>query len=188
MNFAASRVVVHAFCAPRVRAVCFYSPDIAAMTKATTDKLFVNLSASQTRKRLKGHGFGVKKVEAAGRNQSVIVHTATEGHLRELESLFADVMSSSSHADLDIPVENLRNLGTASAVWLREIGVHTRSDLERLGPVLAYRLVKQRLANTSLNLLWAGADLVDRKSRNAGFSVRVAATRINQAAFSNRFC
>lgn len=38
----------------------------AAMTKAALDKLYVNLSASQALKRLKGHGFGVRKVEAAG--------------------------------------------------------------------------------------------------------------------------
>jgi hypothetical protein len=62
------------------------------MTKAETDKLYVNLSASQTRKRLKGHGFGVKHVEAAGRNQAVIIHTATGAHRRELESLFAGVL------------------------------------------------------------------------------------------------
>ncbi len=66
------------------------------MTKTATDKLYVNLSASQTRKRLKGRGFGVKKVEAAGRNQAVIVHTATGGHLRELESLFAGVLQPPS--------------------------------------------------------------------------------------------
>lgn len=64
------------------------------MTKADTHKLHVNLSASQTRKRLKGHGFGVRRVEAAGRHQSVIFHTATGAHLRALESLLADVMSS----------------------------------------------------------------------------------------------
>ena len=64
------------------------------MTKADTHKLYVNLSASQTRKRLKGHGFGVRRVEAVGRNQSVIFHTATGAHLRAIESLLADVMSS----------------------------------------------------------------------------------------------
>lgn len=63
------------------------------MSKALTEKLYLNLSASQTRKRLKGHGFGVKRVEATDRNQSVIFHTATGTHLRELESLFADVMA-----------------------------------------------------------------------------------------------
>jgi hypothetical protein len=107
------------------------------MTKTATDKLYVNLSASQTRKRLKGHGFGVKKVEAAGRNQAVIVHTATGGHLQQLRSLFSDVMPSASREALDTPVENLRNLGSTSATWLREINVHTRADLERIGPVLA---------------------------------------------------
>lgn len=62
---------------------------------------------------------------------------------------------SRKEAPLDTPVENLRNLGPTSAQWLREIGVHTRGDLERLGPVTAYRLVKQRQLRTSLNLLWA---------------------------------
>ena len=55
----------------------------------------------------------------------------------------------------DTPIENLRNLGPASAAWLAEIGVHTEADLERMGPVLVYRLVKQRQPKTSLNLLWA---------------------------------
>ena len=63
------------------------------MTKSETYSLHVVLSASQTRKRLKGHGFGVRKVEASDRNQAVIIHTATREHLRDLEALFADVMS-----------------------------------------------------------------------------------------------
>lgn len=131
-----------------------------------TDKLYLNLSASQTRKRLKGHGFGVKRVEAADRNQAVIFHTATGAHLQELKTLFADVMPSASQEALSIPVENMRNLGPSSAAWLREIGVNTGSDLERLGPVLAYRLVKQRQPSVSLNLLWAmAAGLDDRDWR-----------------------
>lgn len=40
--------------------------------------LFVNLSASQTRKRLAGFGHGVRKIHSAGRNQAVIIHTATD--------------------------------------------------------------------------------------------------------------
>jgi len=69
------------------------------MTGQPTDRLYVNLSASQTRKRLKGHGFGVKKVEAADRNQAVIIHTATREHLQRLEALFADVLDSTSKED-----------------------------------------------------------------------------------------
>jgi hypothetical protein len=53
-----------------------------------SDRLYVNLGASQVRRRLKGHGFGVKKVETAGKKQAVIIHMATGEHLRQLEALF----------------------------------------------------------------------------------------------------
>ncbi|MCA9123781.1 MAG: hypothetical protein H6822_00545 [Planctomycetaceae bacterium] len=66
------------------------------MTELTPDKLYVQLSASQTRKRLKGHGLGVKRVEAVDRKQCVVVHTATGDHLRELRSLFAGLLQSQS--------------------------------------------------------------------------------------------
>ena len=136
------------------------------MSKARTNKLYVNLSASQTRKRLKGHGFGVKKVESAGRNQAVIIHTATGEHLRELLTLLSDVVASTSPEELDIPIENLRNLGPTSAGWLRQIGVDTRQDLELRGPVVAYRLVRQRQPNATVNLLWSlAATLADQDWR-----------------------
>jgi hypothetical protein len=136
------------------------------MTKATTDYLYVNLSASQTRKRLKGYGFGVRKVEAVDRNQAVIIHTATRDHLRHLESLFADVMPSASKTDLDTPIENLRNLGPTSAAWLRDIGIQTRTDLEDLGPAFAYQMVKKKQPGASINLLWSmAAALMDKDWR-----------------------
>lgn len=56
-------------------------------------RLWVNLGPSQVRRRLKGYGFGVKKVESAGTNQAVIIHTATGDHLKRLERLFADVIA-----------------------------------------------------------------------------------------------
>jgi hypothetical protein len=55
------------------------------------------LSASQTRRRLKGHGFGVRKVETAGSGMAVIIHTATGQHRRELEALFHDVLVAQSN-------------------------------------------------------------------------------------------
>jgi DNA transformation protein and related proteins len=61
-----------------------------------TDHLFVNLGASQVRRRLKGHGFGVRRVETAGKNRAVIIHTATGEHLRQLEALFQDVIAAKS--------------------------------------------------------------------------------------------
>ena len=127
------------------------------MARPVADKLFVNLSASQVRKRLKGFGLGVKRIEASGRNQAVIVHTATGDHLETLKTRFRDVTQSISQWDLDVPIENLRNLGATSARWLREIGVGNKSDLQRMGPVLAYRLVRQRQPRASVNLLWAMA-------------------------------
>jgi len=47
---------------------------------------------------IKGHGFGVRKVETAGKrkNRAVIIHTATGEHLRKLEPLFYDVIAPTS--------------------------------------------------------------------------------------------
>ena len=124
--------------------------------------LFVNVSPSQARRRLKGFGHGVRKVQSAGRNQAVIIHTATGRHMEELEAKFADVGFSSAEGDLSEPIENLRNLGPTSAAWLREVGITTISELERLGPAVAFRLVKQKQPKASLNLLWAlAAGIID---------------------------
>lgn len=49
----------------------------------------------------------------------------------------------------------LKNIGPVSTEWLRAVGVTSREDLERLGSVEAYRLVKEHGFNASLNLLYA---------------------------------
>jgi hypothetical protein len=59
-----------------------------------TDRIYVHLGASQVRRRLKGHGFGVRKVETGGTKLAVIIHTATGEHLRRLEALFHDVIEA----------------------------------------------------------------------------------------------
>jgi hypothetical protein len=69
-------------------------------------KLYVNLGASQTRRRLKGFGHGVRKVQTEGRNRAVIIHTATRGHLRDLEAKFADVGFSHSPFPLEPPLDS----------------------------------------------------------------------------------
>ena len=53
------------------------------------------------------------------------------------------------------PVGRLRNLGPASARMLASVGITNRGDLERVGPVLAYRALKDIHPGVSLNLLWA---------------------------------
>jgi hypothetical protein len=66
------------------------------MSEPTPDAghLYVTLSASEVRRRLKGHGFGVKRVEAAGKGRAMIVHTATGKHLRQLEALFSGAVEN----------------------------------------------------------------------------------------------
>jgi DNA transformation protein and related proteins len=70
-----------------------------SMNDLKGDKLFVNLGASQTRRRLKGFGHGVRKVQTAGTNRAVIIHTATGQHLQELQAKFSDVGFSASESD-----------------------------------------------------------------------------------------
>ena len=65
------------------------------------DRLYVNLSASQVRRRLKGFGHGVRKIQSGGKNRAVIIHTATGQHLEELEAVFDDVKVSQSEEELD---------------------------------------------------------------------------------------
>ncbi len=52
-------------------------------------------------------------------------------------------------------IESLPNLGPKSSQWLRDAGITTIAELEQLGSVAAYQLVKLRQPKASLNLLWA---------------------------------
>ncbi|HEX3999324.1 MAG TPA: hypothetical protein VHX65_12300 [Pirellulales bacterium] len=64
-------------------------------------RLYVNLGASQVRKRLKGVGFGVRKIETAGRGQAVIIHTATGDHRRKLCAFFEGLIERSPGEEQD---------------------------------------------------------------------------------------
>jgi DNA-3-methyladenine glycosylase I len=52
-------------------------------------------------------------------------------------------------------ISPLHNLGPTSTRWLNAIGVHTRRDLEKLGAVDAYAILKANGYNASLNLVYA---------------------------------
>ena len=125
------------------------------MAKAPSEKLYVELSASQVRKLLKGRGLGVRRVEAAGGNQSIVIHTATGQHRRDLQSLLANPKLGTASTGAATPVNRLRNLGPVSSQWLGAVGIKTRGDLQKFGPPAAFRLVKQKYPKASLNLLWA---------------------------------
>lgn len=87
------------------------------MADPNGNKLFVNLGASEARRRLKGFGHGVRKVQSAGRNQAVIIHTATGRHLQELENKFVDVGFSSSEPHKEPKQMNLyERLGGVYAI------------------------------------------------------------------------
>jgi hypothetical protein len=71
------------------------------------EKLYVAVGASQARRRLKGLGFGVRKVYSDGKNRAVIIHTATGEHLRELEDFFRDVLTTPLDNPQPCPDEDL---------------------------------------------------------------------------------
>lgn len=52
-------------------------------------------------------------------------------------------------------LQQLKNLGKTSAQWLHAAGIHSESDLRRLGSVDAYRAVKARGFRASKVLLYA---------------------------------
>ena len=51
--------------------------------------------------------------------------------------------------------EKMRKIGPKTAAWLRQVGLHTRADLEAAGPVDAYMRVRRAGFRPSLNLLYA---------------------------------
>ena len=65
------------------------------------DKLYVGLPASQVRRRLKGFGHGVRKVQSAGKGRAVVIHTATGQHLDELMAVLGDVKVAPSEEGLE---------------------------------------------------------------------------------------
>ena len=66
------------------------------MNEIKGERLYVELGASQVRRRLKGHGLGVRKVHSDGKNRAVIIHTASGDHLRELKALLEDAIGKTA--------------------------------------------------------------------------------------------
>ena len=50
----------------------------------------------------------------------------------------------------------MRNIGPVSRRWLAEIEIYTLADLEQVGPIATYKMIKSmRGGKVSVNLLWA---------------------------------
>ena len=56
---------------------------------------------------------------------------------------------------MDSDLHQLKNLGATSVNWLRAVGIHSREELERIGPVAAYNRVRSRGIRVSKVLLYA---------------------------------
>lgn len=52
-------------------------------------------------------------------------------------------------------ISEMKNLGPKSTAMLANIGVHTRSDLEEIGAVDCYLILKNQGYNVNLNMLYA---------------------------------
>jgi hypothetical protein len=143
------------------------------MSNSKGYRLFVNCSASQTRRRLKHFGHGVREIQAHGKNQAVITHTATGMHLDELKLQFSDVGCSTDEHELSEPVQNLRNIGNSTAALLRDAGISTVADLARVGPIRAFQLVKEKHPKADIRLLEAMA------AGLRGFGIEEVATELD---------
>ncbi|WP_415900385.1 TfoX/Sxy family DNA transformation protein [Neptuniibacter sp. QD48_11] len=50
----------------------------------------------------------------------------------------------------------MRNIGPVSRRWLAEIEIYSLADLEQVGPIATYKMIKSmRGGKVSINLLWA---------------------------------
>ena len=70
------------------------------MTDPKGYRLYVSLSAAEVRRRLKGFGHGVRKIQSAGKGRAAVIHTATGQHLEELKRVFDDTQVADSEGDL----------------------------------------------------------------------------------------
>lgn len=56
---------------------------------------------------------------------------------------------------MSVKISELKNLGLKTENWLNEVGIYSFSELEKIGPVETYRLVKNAGFPASLNLVYA---------------------------------
>jgi hypothetical protein len=69
------------------------------MREIKSYRLYAKLGASQARRRVKGVGCGVRKIQTAGTGRAVIIHTASGDHRRRLYAIFEGLIESSSDDD-----------------------------------------------------------------------------------------
>lgn len=90
--------------------------------------------------------------------------------------------------DAATPVDQLKNLGSQTAEWLRDVGIHTRADLETVGAAMAYRMLRHHFYGVNRLALYAlfGA-LEDRHWTDYSPEEKARMTRATEGAFSVRY-
>ncbi len=68
--------------------------------------------------------------------------------------------------DPETVISDLPNLGPSSAKMLSQINVHCLRDIEQLGPVSCFKLLKAANVKVSLNLLYALYGAIHNKPWN----------------------
>lgn len=58
-------------------------------------------------------------------------------------------------SDANTPVRDLPNIGKACEKWFALLGIHTKGDIEKIGIVHLYAMIKEGKPQTSIVLLWA---------------------------------
>jgi DNA transformation protein and related proteins len=67
----------------------------------------------------------------------------------------------------------MRNLGPKSREWLSHVGLSRKEDIRSIGAVAAYKQVKEKHPEVTLNLLWAlQAMLLDMDWRDLPVDVK----------------
>ncbi len=70
-------------------------------------------------------------------------------------------------------MSEIRNIGSTSAEWLKEIGVETLDQLRSVGSVPVFAMVRDQHPEATLNLLWSlEAALRDEDWRSLAESVK----------------
>ena len=64
------------------------------------------------------------------------------------------VRPATAATDNGSELDGLRNIGPTIAQRLREVGIRTRTDLERVGAAEAFRLVTQRYPNRTISVCY----------------------------------
>lgn len=58
-------------------------------------------------------------------------------------------------SDANTPIKDLPNLGAKCEQWFAQVGIHTKGDIEKVGIVHLYAMVREVKPKTSIVLLWA---------------------------------